>query len=93
VIFAVFHVQLDAPPGAIDKGRGHQDRAGHDLLSEPGEQPPAAIPGTAETAVPAQQQDRSPAPILRRIVHIAEANVSYAPTPAHLGNLATHRQQ
>jgi hypothetical protein len=34
----------------------------------------------------AQQQDRSPAPILRWIVHIAEANVSYAAAPAHLGS-------
>ena len=61
-----------------------QDRSRHDQLSEPGEQPPGAIPGTAEAQVPAQQQDRSPAPVPRRIVHIAEANVSYPPAPAHL---------
>jgi|ERR1035438_3768349 hypothetical protein len=77
----------DRSEAALSESPNHgQDRPGHDQLSEPGEQPPAPIPGTAEAEVPAQQQYRSPAPILRWIIHIAEANVSYAPTPAHLGS-------
>jgi len=72
----------DAQIGLRRPGRSHritgQDRPRHNQLSEPGEQPPAAIPGTAEAEVPAEQQDRSPASVLREIVHIAEPNISHA---------------
>jgi hypothetical protein len=78
----------DAQIGLRRSGRSHritgQDRPRHNQLSEPGEQPPTAIPGTAEAEVSAQQQDRSPASVLRGIVHIAEPNISHAAAPTDL---------
>ena len=72
---AIADAQIDLRRPVRSHRIAGQDGTRYDQLSEPGEQPPAAISGTAEAEVPAQQQHRRPAPILRWIVHVAEADV------------------